>query len=43
MPKEDNMKSKKTKKITYKGPISGIKQTLDNISDKLFDDEEVNT
>ena len=39
----EETKSKKTKKITYKGPISGIKQTLDNISDKLFDDEEDNT
>lgn len=34
----EETKTKKSKKVTYKGPVSGVKDALDSISDNLFDD-----
>ncbi len=36
----EETKTKKTKKITYKGPVSGVKDTIDSVSQNLFDNEE---
>ena len=36
----EEKKNKKTKKITYKGPVSEAKETLDSIINDLFDAED---
>lgn len=36
----EETKTKKSKKITYKGPVSGIKDALDSAAKELFTDEK---